>query len=198
MKSLPVDRRTAIRSIAAVALVIKAASVFFMVSSAMAATVPADVARALSPARLQGQSRLVVFGFNIYDAKLWVSNDFSAPNFADESFAIDLRYLRNFSGKAIAERSLKEMRRLGTVSDEQANQWLAKMRQIFPDVNKGDQLIGLHKSDGTASFTLNGKPIGQIRDEEFNRLFFSIWLSPQSSEPRMRNELLGLSAGARR
>jgi hypothetical protein len=42
-------------------------------------------------------------------------------------------------------------------------------------------------------FSFNGKPIGEIKDPEFARLFFGIWLSPQTSAPEMRRELLGLA-----
>jgi hypothetical protein len=195
MPSPLICRRKAIKSIASSAVSVGAAGYF---THALAASAPAEIIRAFGQAQLQGQARLVVYGFNIYDAKLWVEPNFSAANYAREGFALELRYLRAFSGNSIAERSLKEMRRLGQVSDEKAAQWLTLMKQTFPDVKKGDQLIGLHQSDGSASFILNNKVIGQVRDEEFNRLFFGIWLSPQSSEPKMRSELLGLSAGARR
>jgi hypothetical protein len=70
------------------------------------------------------------------------------------------------------------------------------MKTTFPDVKKGDQLIGIHRPDGSASFTLNGKSIGEIRDEEFTRLFFGIWLSPRTSEPKMRNALIGMAPAA--
>lgn len=152
---------------------------------------PAAIAQAISNAKPLGQSRLVVFGFNIYDAKLWTGEGFSAPNYASHAFALELRYLRNFSGAMIAERSLKEMQRLGSVSEEQAAQWLDKMKKLFPDVKKGDQLIGIHRPDGSAVFTLNCKPIGEVRDGQFSRLFFGIWLSPKTSEPKMRGELIG-------
>jgi hypothetical protein len=39
-------------------------------------------------------------------------------------------------------------------------------------------------------FLLNGQPAGEIRDPEFARLFFGIWLSPRTSEPAMRRALL--------
>jgi hypothetical protein len=195
MPTLLHTRRNATQYIALNAALLTGVGQF---SIAHAASAPAEVTRAFGQAKLLGQARLVVFGFNIYDAKLWVEPDFSAANYSREGFALELKYLRQFSGSSIAERSLKEMRRLGSVSDEKAAQWLALMKQTFPDVKKGDQLIGLHQSDGSASFILNNKTIGQVRDEEFNRLFFGIWLSPQSSEPKMRNELLGLSSGARR
>jgi hypothetical protein len=167
---------------------------------APAATDPApkEVVQAISEARLAGQTRLVVFGFNIYDAKLWTDTAFSAANYGTESFALELRYLRNFSGESIAERSLKEMRKLGVVNDDLAAQWLQIMKKTFPDIKKGDRLIGVHRPDGSASFVLNGKLIGQWKDPEFSRLFFGIWLSPKTSEPKMREALIGSAAGAPR
>jgi hypothetical protein len=36
----------------------------------------------------------------------------------------------------------------------------------------------------------NGQPLGEIRDAEFARRFFAIWLSPQTSEPKLRLALL--------
>jgi hypothetical protein len=157
---------------------------------------PPAVTQSLGAAQKKGQSRLVVLGFNIYDARLWATENFSVSDFSKHGFALELQYLRNFSGKMIAERSLKEMRRLGTVSDDKAKQWLSLMLQAFPDVKKGDQLIGVHQSDGSASFFLNGRRISEVRDDEFARLFFGIWLSPQTSEPKMRNDLIGASAAS--
>jgi Chalcone isomerase-like len=165
-------------------------------SPVKAAPAPTEIAQAVSDARRLGQSRLVVFGFNIYDAKLWAPENFSVANYVSEPFALELRYLRNFSGISIAERSLKEMRKLGQVDDERAAQWLVQMKKTFPDVKKGDQLIGIHHPDGTASFILNGKPVGEVRDTEFTRLFFGIWLSPRTSEPKMRRELIGAASPA--
>jgi Chalcone isomerase-like len=158
--------------------------------------VPPAVSQGVDGAKAFGQARLVVYGFNIYDAKLWAADSFSADNYAQEPFALELRYLRSFSGTMIAERSLKEMRRIGNVSDEKAAQWLESMKKTFPDVKKGDQLIGVHRSDGTASFSLNGKSIGEMSDQGFTRLFFGIWLSPKTSEPKMRSALIGMASGA--
>jgi Chalcone isomerase-like len=187
--------RNAIFSIALCAALMPGSGRFAYANSP---TTPFAVSQGLSNAKAFGQARLVVYGFNIYDAKLWAAEGFSAANYASEPFALELRYLRNFSGEMIAERSLKEMRRIGTVSEEKAVQWLENMKKTFPDIKKGDQLIGIHKPDGTASFTLNGKPIGEVRDEEFTRLFFGIWLSPKTSEPKMRSQLIGTaSSGAK-
>lgn len=163
-------------------------------ASTNSASTPAVVAQAVGSARAVGQARLTVYGFSIYDAKLWATNGFVVANYASESFALELRYLRSFKGEMIAERSLGEMRRLEGVSDEKAAIWLGDMKKTFPDVKKGDLLIGIHRPDGTASFHLNGKPIGDINDAHFTRLFFGIWLSPKTSEPKMRKDLMGDAA----
>jgi hypothetical protein len=41
-------------------------------------------------------------------------------------------------------------------------------------------------------FFHNGRQTAQLRDAEYARLFFGIWLAPQTSAPAMRTALLGL------
>jgi hypothetical protein len=98
------------------------------------------------------------------------------------------------SGRRITSSSLSEMRRLGPVSDEQARRWEQAMRRIFPDVQAGDRLTGVQWPGESARFFHNGQPRGELLDAEFTRLFFGIWLSPRSSEPDLRRQLLGRPA----
>ncbi len=158
-----------------------------------AVATPAEISEKISDARSVGATRLRVFGFQIYDARLWAQPSFEAQNYTSSPFALEINYLRKFDNDAVAERSIQEMRKLGSMTDAQATQWLAQMRKIFPDIAKGDRLVGIHNPGVGAVFTFNGKPAGEIKDPEFARLFFGIWLSPQSSEPQMRRELLGLN-----
>ena len=153
--------------------------------------VPAEVAAELPGARLLGSGRMTYFALHIYDARLWVGDGFAADNFATLPLALELEYARTLFGKLIAERSLDEMKRAGGFGDEQGQRWLAAMTQTFPDVSKGDRLTGLHRPGEAASFFLNGKPRGEVRDADFARRFFGIWLSPQTSEPKLRAALLG-------
>ena len=145
---------------------------------------------ALPRARLVGQARLTVWGFDIYDARLWAPANFSAAGFAASALALELNYLRNFQAADIAERSLKEMRRSQPFSDGQAAQWKADLLRVIPDVRKGDRITGVHRPGVGAAFWVNGRASGEIVDADFARLFFGIWLSPDTSEPRMRESLL--------
>ena len=97
--------------------------------------------------------------------------------------ALELRYARSLEGAQIAERSLQEMQGIGEVTRERGERWLEAMRTIFPDVNKGDRITGLQIPGEAARFWVNGQSRGELRDAEFTRLFFGIWLSPRSSQP---------------
>jgi hypothetical protein len=152
---------------------------------------PQEINTALAPTQYSGTGKLTFFGLNVYDASLWVSSGFKANDFDDHAFALDLHYLRNFSAADIAKRSLDEMQRIEPVPQEKATQWIKAMSEAFPNVKKGDRLIGVHQPSGGATFWLNGKRSGEIRDAEFSRQFFAIWLSPKTSQPKLRLALLG-------
>ncbi len=180
-------RTITINLVAACAMFTLAMGVF---ATQTASDAPVE-AQTLTNARKLGATRLKVWGFQIYDARLWVEPDFSADDYTKSSFALELAYLRNFDKDAVAERSMQEMRRIGSMTLQQEALWLEEMRQLFPNIKKGDRITGVNLPGAGAAFSKNGKAIGQIRDPEFARLFFGIWLSPKTSEPQMRRALLG-------
>ncbi|MES2363506.1 MAG: chalcone isomerase family protein [Pseudomonadota bacterium] len=140
--------------------------------------------------RLVGKGRLTYWGFQVYDARLWATPGFSANNLAAQAFALELAYLRDFAKVDVAARSITEMRRSASIDDAQAKAWTAEMLRVLPDVKKGDRVMGLNQPGLGALFLVNGKPSGEIHDVEFARLFFGIWLSPNTSEPKLRSALL--------
>ena len=140
--------------------------------------------------KLSGKGRLTVWGFDVYDASLWVTPGFKADKLTALPFALELAYLRDFTNTDIAERSLVEMRRSASISDAQAKAWTAAMLRVIPNVKKGDRIMGVYRPGTGAAFLVNGKSAGEIMDAEFARLFFGIWLSPKTSEPKVRSALL--------
>jgi hypothetical protein len=152
---------------------------------------PAEVNSALPGAKLQGQGRLRYFGLHVYDALLWSAQRLAAGDVATSALALELRYARTLRGPLIAERSITEMKRLGEFGEAESQRWLDAMKRIFPDVNDGDRITGVHRPGEGALFFVNGKPAGEVRDAAFARLFFGIWLSPRTSEPALRAALLG-------
>jgi hypothetical protein len=157
---------------------------------------PPELKTELRGARLLGEGRLRYLGLHIYDIRLWGEADFSARDLPGSALALELEYARSLEGKAIAERSLKEMQALDSIDAALAERWLQQMQQIFPDVKKGDRITGVQRPGDAARFFVNSQPRGEVRDAEFMRLFFGIWLSPRTSQPRLRESLLG-TQGAR-
>lgn len=134
--------------------------------------------------------RLRVWGFEVYDARLWTPVGFWHSQYAQYSFALELQYLRRLEGAAIASRSIDEMRRVGSFTDAQAQSWLAAMRELFPNVSAGERITGVNLPGVGAEFWVNGQRVGAVNDLAFARLFFGIWLDERSSEPKMRAQLL--------
>ena len=64
------------------------------------------------------------------------------------------------------------------------------MTRLFPDVRRGDRLTGVHLPAVGLRLLHNDQAVGEIRDPDFARAFMSIWLSPRTSEPQLRRQLL--------
>ncbi|ADZ69660.1 chalcone isomerase family protein [Polymorphum gilvum] len=172
-----------IRIVAVVAVV---AALLLASVSARADIGPA--ARLVPAAELVGKGRLTFLGFTVFDAELYApQGDYEAGR----PFALRLTYLRAFSGAAIARRSAEEMRRQGTRDEARLADWERQMRAIFPDVAPGTSITGVRTAEGHAVFYAGGRRLGAIRDAEFARRFFAIWLGPDSREPALRARLVG-------
>jgi hypothetical protein len=155
--------------------------------------VPPELAPLWPAVRLQGEGRLRFLGLHVYDARLWTpEGHVGDADWSRRDFALELQYARALVGRQIAERSLEEIRRSGPVPADESVRWLDAMTALFPDVRAGDRLTGLHVRGEGARFFLNGQLRGDVRDAEFARRFFGIWLAPQTSQPKLRAALLGL------
>jgi hypothetical protein len=159
-------------------------------ASVSTAPSPAELQAELPGSQLSGTAKLTFWGLDIYNASLWVTAEFQPSRYTQHPFALQLTYLRNLEGAAIAKRSIEEMLRQARFTPDRAQAWQAAMAAIFPDVKSGDRITGIHKPGTGARFLVNGKAQGDIADAEFARLFFGIWLSDATSEPGMRRSLL--------
>lgn len=184
------------KSVAVRAFTLAAAAIFCLASAGVRANTapqqPAQAGAADAPAgmRLAGQGTLRFLGFEVYSARLWVRPGFDVNDYATQPLALELTYQRNFTAEAIAKRSIEEMRRVGSFSAQQAARWQSDLQAALPDVKPGDRLTGLYRPGSGAVFEMGGRVVGEVPDAEFARLFFGIWLSPQTSEPGLRQELV--------
>lgn len=166
---------------------------------ALAQALPAAQARAPAPLpglRAAGQGTLRFLGFAVYSAQLWVSPGFEPGDYTARPLVLELAYQRDFTAEAIARRSLKEMRRVGSFTPAQEARWQRELQAALPDVKAGDQLSGIYQPGAGAVFQMGGQVVGEVKDPEFSRLFFGIWLSPRTSEPALRQALIGPPSAA--
>jgi hypothetical protein len=183
------NRRDWLRGTLAVGLS-SATSLSLATSSIAERKPPEEVLAALPGAQYRGSGKLTFLRLHVYDASLWVQSNFNPEGFEKQTLALELSYARSLKGELIAERSLVEMRKHIEVSPPQAELWLAEMKRIFPDVAAGDRITGLQFPGESTRIYFNGKLRGEVRDADFTRAFFSIWLSPRTSEPKLRLALL--------
>ena len=106
-------------------------------------------------------------------------------------FALSLIYGMHFSSQELVERSIREMQRVASPSAQQLAQYRAALARIFPDVDQGDRVTAIRTQDGRTVFYFNARLAGTVNDPSFAPAFFGIWLSPETSEPAMRANLLG-------
>jgi hypothetical protein len=145
-----------------------------------------DVLKHVPNAKKVGSGRYSHLGFDIFDATLYAPQ--SRYN-AGAPFALKLEYLRNIKGKSITDNSVKEIQKQGVGADK-LNRWREQMAAIFPDVSKGASITGIRDASGHALFYSGGRLLGTIRDAEFSRAFFNIWLGPKAPQT-LRDKLLG-------
>lgn len=125
--------------------------------------------------------------WDVYDITLYAADgeyDLAKP------YALELKYKMKLEGEDIADRSVEEMRMQDAASEVKLAKWHTQMKDIFPNVEDGDVLVGYANADGATVFYYNDKEIGAVRDSEFTRAFFDIWLSEKTTEPKMRKKLL--------
>jgi hypothetical protein len=147
----------------------------------------ADIAE-LRDMDLIGEARMQVLFWDIYDARLLAPEGRLE---AGEPFALSLTYLRDLEGEKIAARSIEEMRKQGLDDEAALARWYRSLVEIIPDVGESDEIVGFAAADGSTRFYLDGQLIGEVWEPEFTRAFFDIWLGEKSSEPRLRDQLLG-------
>ncbi len=172
--------------------IIGATLLFGLIFSAQAQTptltLPEVVAKDQPGLTQRGEAVMRFFGFKVYDIRLYTA---MRPFAAGEPFALELVYDMNLKGRDIAERSIKEMRDQGYNDETKLAKWLDYMTRIFPDIKKGDTLIGVSVPGKEVRYYTRDKFIAAVPDNEFAKAFFDIWLSEKTNEPRLRLSLLG-------
>ena len=146
---------------------------------------------AVPGAQIIGSGDFSVFGFDVYNARLWSA---ARPLAEDQPFALELIYRRHITREDLVQASVDEIKRLGgtKVSPAQLAGWQQQMRQSFVDVQAGTRITGVYLPGQGARFFVGQQLQHEIDDPQFARAFFNIWLDPRTRSPELREQLLGV------
>ena len=161
--------------------------------SLAASELPAALAVDAPALQLHGSAVMRRFGFKIYTARLWTGREGYRP---DATYALDLEYAMAIDGADLVKTSVSEMRGLGYDDELMLARWSQSMAAAFPDVRKGDRLIGLARPGVEARFYSARGYLATITDPAFVDAFFGIWLNAATSAPKARAELLNTGKSA--
>jgi hypothetical protein len=141
-----------------------------------------------SEMKLIGQGTLKVLFFEVYDIRLLAdSKPFSWKN----KFQLEFEYKREVKKESVIESSVKEIRRQSNVLDKDINQWQEYLEQSIHPVQEGSQATVSWNPNGQITFHYQSSEPTTIEDENFARAFLNIWLGEETSQPKLRNQLLG-------
>jgi hypothetical protein len=164
----------------------------------MGAALERQLKRWLGAPQLWGQAMFRYFGFSIYQAQLWVGTrpPEAGVSWAQQPVVLSLQYQRDFKGEDIAQRSLEEMRRHPLMRESDQATWLAALKALIPDVRAGERLIGVYQPGQGLQLWHDGaslRELGTAPDALLAQVFMGIWLDPSTSQPELRQRLLGLA-----
>ncbi|WP_331346866.1 chalcone isomerase family protein [Cellvibrio sp. UBA7661] len=164
-----------------------ALGVFFIHASSVFASEP--ISHSVPEASIVGQGVFSYAFWDVYEATLYApKGEWSS----DQPFALSIEYFRDISGKEIADRSVQEMRKQGFSDEVALAAWNTQMKSIFPDVKEGMVLSAIYVPEKHTTFYHGNEIAGVIKNDDFGKLFFDIWLGENTSEPSLRRALLGL------
>ena len=135
-----------------------------------------------------GQARFSILFFDIYRSRLFIKNERFNQN--SKPYIFEITYLKDITNKDLVERTIEQWQHL-SVDKMRYQQYIPKLLTLWPNITASDKLA-LLVHDKKSVFYYNNRFLGEISDSEFGDLFLDIWLSPQTSQPKLRQQLLGI------
>ena len=87
-------------------------------------------------------------------------------------------------------RDSNDIKEQKSISNQQEEKWKRLLESIYIDTKTNKKFIAI-KINNKSIFYYNNKKLHESFDEEFNQLFFDIWLRSDSKNPNFTKTLLG-------
>ena len=146
-----------------------------------------DISNKAHNLKTVGQAEMRWLMFPLYRVTLKTSDGQYQENRYPQS--LDILYRRNIDKQDLLTATDGEWKRLGIPSAKR-QEWLRQLANLWPSIKRGDKLSFQVNSQGHNYFVHNGKKLGGIVDKQFGESFLAIWLSPKTSRPAIRRQLI--------
>ena len=137
----------------------------------------------------KGSALYKVLGVSLYQASLYSTEDSFAWQYP---FALELGYLRSFSGELLVSATLNEVARMGT-PDEDHSELPLMLGECFKSVQKGDVYLAIAYTPNRLRIKLNNEQVCDIVYENISPKVLGIWLSDASRDLKRSRQLRGLN-----
>jgi hypothetical protein len=135
-----------------------------------------------------GEGEMKVLFWHLYKAELFGESENYTVN--DDNLSLKITYKRDISKRDLIDATLEQWEHVG-IDHKHIPDWLAKLDEIWPDIKEDDVLIFAKNNDNSATFFYDSNTLGTIDDPEFADAFLAIWLSENTSRPKLREKLIG-------
>ena len=137
-----------------------------------------------------GESQLKVFLVKVFRSRLYSDN--GKINDQTQWIHLQLTYQRNFKARQLVSQTDKEWQKQG-YDNTKRSQWLEYINQLWPNVNKGDQIsFQYNQHSGESRFFFNQTLLTTFNDLDFAQAFAGICLATNTSYPKHRRQLMNL------
>ena len=135
---------------------------------------------------LIGSANYSFLFWDIYDAELYSTS----KKYNSNELAIILKYNRSIDKETLIRETINDIKQQKSISNQQEEKWKSLLESIYIDTKTNKKFIAI-KINNKSIFYYNNKKLHESFDEEFNQLFFDIWLRSNSKNPDFTRTLLG-------
>ncbi len=136
-----------------------------------------------------GETTFSILFWDLYKSRLLTTSGKYPLSDVNEKLIYEITYMTDISRDDLIKRTVEQWHHLG-LSIESYKRFLPTLKSIWPDINEGDTL-SLLIDNNKSTFYFNQQYIGSIDVPEFGQMFLDIWLAENTSQPKLRSQLLG-------
>jgi hypothetical protein len=135
-----------------------------------------------------GRAKFSVLFWDIYNSTLYTHSGSYLHELPPKLFMFKVEYLKDISTDDLLERTIDQWQHLD-IPESQYTPYISQLKNIWPNITAGDSLTMLVENNKSI-FYFNNVKVGVISEQGFSKLFLDIWLSSQTSQPKLRAQLL--------